>query len=60
MKFTCNYSCKHYFGERSIEAKTKEDALIGLKLNIESNHRNTSKETLEDCGKKCKLKIKIK
>ena len=59
-KFNCDYSCKHYFGCSTIMAKNKEDALVGLKLNIENNHQNTSPTTRKDCGVKCNLKIKIK
>lgn len=59
-KYTCTYSCKHYFGETNIMARNEKDALIGLKLKIENNHIDTSLKTRSDCGNKCNLKIKIK
>lgn len=59
-KYTCTYSCKHYFGEKTIMARNENDAKIGLKLKIENNHIDTSPKTRSDCGNKCNLKIKIK
>lgn len=58
--FKCFYSCKHYFGDKTIMARNKSDALVGLKIKIEEEHINTDSTTKRDCGKKCKLKIKIK
>lgn len=58
--FKCSYSCKHYFGDRTIMARNKHDALIGLKIKIEEGHISKDAETIRDCGKTCKLKIKIK
>jgi hypothetical protein len=57
--YKCSYSCKHYFGDKEILAKSTKDAKIGLKIKIENNHINKSAETIRDCGK-CKLKIKLK
>lgn len=65
-KFTCNYSCNHYFGCNTIMAKNREDAKVGLKLKIETAHlnpkpewRNVDKIVKEKCGN-CKLTMKIK
>ncbi len=59
-KYHCDYSCKHYFGFKTINAKNEKEALIGVKIKIEQGHINTSKKTISDCGNKCKLKIKIR
>ena len=58
--FKCSYSCKHYFGDNTIMARNKSDALIGIKIKIEDGHINKDAETKRDCGKTCKLKIKIR
>lgn len=59
-KYNCSYSCKHYFGDKVIFAKSEKEALIGLKIKIEEGHINKSFETNRACGKSCKLRIKIK
>lgn len=59
-KFTINYSCKHYFGVRTVEAETKQEAIEIAKQRCYNEHPtqwDSSPKVKRECGN-CDLKLK--
>lgn len=64
-KFKIGYSCKHYFGERMVYAEDEDSAKLACKIQCETAHTkrhgsNTDITAASECGKTCKLKMKVK
>lgn len=57
LKFSCDYSCKHFFGCTTTYARNKAQAKKAVELKLKSNHSAYHSSISDDCGGKCKLKI---
>ncbi len=61
-KFTCDYNCKHYFGCRTFEADSLEDATKKVNEELKKSHVGSwdgDKKVDAECTRKCKLKFKL-
>lgn len=61
-KFTCDYNCKHYFGFRTFEADSIEDATNKVSEVLQKSHIGSwdgDKKVDAECNHKCKLRFKI-